>query len=290
VIAPADPRTDWQLPAPGTMPIVTPLDPLTVRVLAENPSPMTLDGTNTYVIGEAGTGAAFVVDPGPPSDTHRDLVAEVLVDRDATCVAVLVTHHHPDHAAAAAAWAAHFACQVVAPTPDVAGDGGRVVTDGERLTLAGVDVHVVTTPGHSSDHTSYRLGDGPMLSGDHVLGRGTSVVAWPDGDLAAYLDSLRRVRDLRVDALYPGHGPALTDDPTAVIDYYLEHRAFRRTQVLAALEEGPADPASLVRRIYADVDAVLWPAAERSTRATLDLLAREGVVAFPGHGTATLRG
>ena len=108
-----------------------------------------------------------------------------------------------------------------------------------------------------------------MLTGDHVLGRGTSVVPHPEGDLVAYLESLRRVHDLGPDALYPGHGPELTEDPDAVLTYYRDHRHFREQQILAALADGPTTPRGLVERIYADVDRRLWSAAEASTRAAL---------------------
>jgi hypothetical protein len=122
------------------------------------------------------------------------------------------------------------------------------------LSLSGLDVEVVATPGHTRDHVAYRLASGVLLTGDHVLGRGTSVVAYPDGDLAAYLASLRRVLDLGPDALYPGHGPELTVDPAAVVRYYLDHRRFREQQILIALQEGPAAPATLVATIYREVD------------------------------------
>jgi glyoxylase-like metal-dependent hydrolase (beta-lactamase superfamily II) len=121
-----------------------------------------------------------------------------------------------------------------------------------------------------------------------VLGRGTSVVAHPDGDLVAYLDSLRRVLQLGPDVLFPGHGPELTIDPSAGLRYYAEHRAFRRAQLQAALRDGPATPERLVERIYHDVDPRLWPAAEASTRAALTAMAREGTVRWAPDGPAEL--
>jgi glyoxylase-like metal-dependent hydrolase (beta-lactamase superfamily II) len=252
---PPDPRTAWDLPPPGRLPASERLDELTSRILAPNPSPMTLDGTNTYVLASPGHGEAVVVDPGPPDATHLDAVCEVLRERDLGVAVVLVTHHHVDHAEAAAA-------------------------DGDRVAVAGLSLEVVATPGHTADHLAFRCPTGAVLTGDHVLGRGTSVVAHPDGDLLAYLASLRRLHDLGPDALYPGHGPAMTQDPGAVLDYYHEHRGFRRQQILAALGEGPATPADLVARIYADVDRRLWPAAEASTRAALAALDGEGLVVW----------
>jgi glyoxylase-like metal-dependent hydrolase (beta-lactamase superfamily II) len=281
--APLDPRTTWDLPPFGELEVVEHLDEVTTRILAPNPSPMTLDGTNTYVLGAAGRGEVLVVDPGPDDPGHLDRVRDELTRRDAAVRAVVVTHHHHDHAEAAASWAAAFGCPVVAASRAVAGPDGRVVEDGATVDLADLEVRVVATPGHTRDHVALRLGTGTLLTGDHVLGRGTSVVTHPDGDLAAYLDSLRRVLELGPDALYPGHGPALTEDPAAVLTYYREHRAFRQQQILAVLAERSATPRELVARIYADVDRTLWPAAEASTRAALDVLVATGQVdAVPG--------
>lgn len=278
---PLDPRTGWDLPRLGELPVATRLTETLSRVVAPNASHMTLDGTNTYVVGEPGSGAAFVVDPGPADDAHFDRVRAVLQELDAECSGVVVTHHHLDHSEAALGWGAALDAQVSAATHEVAGPDGWVLSEGDILSAGGVTLTAVPTPGHSADHLCFRLDDGSLLSGDHILGRGTSVVAWPEGDLAAYLESLRRVLDLGPDALFPGHGPELLDDPESVITFYLEHRAWREAQVRAALDEDEslaARPAELVARLYADVDPVLWPAAELSTRACLVKLAAEGVV------------
>lgn len=256
---------------------------LATRVLAPNPSAMTLDGTNTYVIGDHGSGDGIVLDPGPDDADHLARVEAVLAERDLGCVLVLVTHHHLDHAAAARPWAEHFGCQVAAPTAEVAGPTGRVVAVDDRLRFGELELEVVATPGHTRDHLSYRAPDGGLFTGDHVLGRGTSVVAHPDGDLGAYLDSLRRVLALGPDRLLPGHGPILSEDPTAVVDFYLDHREFRQQQILAALaDEGPSSPRALVERIYADVDRRLWDAAEASTRAALEYLANQDRIRWDG--------
>ncbi len=278
VDAPADPRTSWALPAPGELPARADLEPLLTRVLAPNPSGMTLDGTNTYVVGEPGSGQAVLVDPGPDLAAHLDAVEAVLAARDARCVAVLVTHHHGDHAEAALPWGAHFGAPVAAAGADVAGPRGRLLEHGERLDLAGTTIGVVATPGHTADHLAFRLESGAVLVGDHVLGRGTSVVTHPEGDVVAYLESLRRVHDLGPSALYCGHGPELTEDPGAVLDYYLAHRAFREHQLLAALAAGAATVDELVATVYAEVPRALWPAATQSTRATLAKLRAEGRV------------
>jgi glyoxylase-like metal-dependent hydrolase (beta-lactamase superfamily II) len=278
--APADPRTG--VPAPGTMPRVTDLSELTTRVIAPNAGHMTLDGTNTYVIGVPGSGEAVVVDPGPGAPGHRARVEHVLRRRDLGCRLVMVTHHHVDHAEAAKGWADGFGCPLAAPSTRVVGDGVRLVLDGDRFAVSGLTLEAVATPGHCDDHTAYRLPDGALLSGDHILGRGTSVVTWPEGDLAAYLSSLRKVLDLGPDALYPGHGPEMGHDPGSVIQYYIEHRAYREAQIVEAMAAGLDQPGEMVRRIYADVDDLFWPAAECSTRAALAKLVAEGRATVDG--------
>jgi glyoxylase-like metal-dependent hydrolase (beta-lactamase superfamily II) len=282
VDAPVDPRAGWGLPAPGTMTRTADLEPLVTRVLAPNPSGMTLDGTNTYLVGAPGSGQAVLVDPGPDDERHLAAVEAALAGRDARCVAVLVTHHHGDHAEAALPWGARFAAPVGAATPGVAGPDGRVLAAGERLTLAGTTIGVVATPGHTADHLAFRLESGAVLVGDHVLGRGTSVVTHPEGDAVAYLESLRRIHDLGPSALYCGHGPELTEDPGAVLDFYLAHRAYREHQLLAALAAGARTVDELVATVYAEVPRELWPAAAQSTRATLAKLVAEGRVEDDG--------
>jgi glyoxylase-like metal-dependent hydrolase (beta-lactamase superfamily II) len=287
--APSDPRRSWDLPAFGGMSPVVDFDEVVTRVLAPNPSPMTLDGTNTYVIAAGDGGVAIVVDPGPDDADHLATVEDVLERRELTPVHVVATHHHRDHTEALHHWAAVWEARVHAPTDDVAGHQGAVLSDGDRIEIDSFGLTAVATPGHTRDHLAFRLDHGPVLTGDHVLGRGTSVVAHPDGDLAAYLDSLRRLLDLGPDALYPGHGPALTEDPTAVLDFYLAHRAFREEQLLALLRTGPHAPRELVERVYADVDRGLWDAAEASTRAALEKLAGEGRVAWRADADAPAR-
>ena len=285
---PADPRATWDLPAPGALLRTAELEPLVTRVLAPNPSPMTLDGTNTYIVGEPGSGQAFLVDPGPDDAAHLGAVEAALAARDARCVAVLVTHHHGDHAEAAVPWGTRFGAPVAAATAAVAGAAGRLLEPGERLVLAGTTVDVVPTPGHTGDHLAFRLASGAVLVGDHVLGRGTSVVTHPEGDVVAYLESLRRVHDLGPSALYCGHGPELTQDPLAVLDFYLAHRAYREHQVLAVLARGPATVDEIVADVYAEVPRQVWPAAAQSTRATLAKLQAEGRVAPAAGGAVGL--
>ena len=277
--APADPRSAWDLPGFGGLPPVERLSDSVTRVLAPNPSHMTLDGTNTYIVGSAGSGAMFVIDPGPPDPVHLGRVQAALAASDAECAAILVTHHHLDHSEAALAWGTRLGATVWASSAEVAGPDGRLLSPGDPISAGGFSIETVPTPGHTADHVSFRLPDASVLCGDHILGRGTSVVAWPEGDLVAYLESLRRVRDLGPSVLYPGHGPHLGENPGAVVDYYLEHRAWREQAILDALDHNPGlsqAPNQLVEILYAEVDPRLWPAAELSTRAGLVKLSEEG--------------
>jgi glyoxylase-like metal-dependent hydrolase (beta-lactamase superfamily II) len=240
-----------------------------LRLLAPNPGPMTLDGTNTWVLREPGEAAAVVVDPGPKDEAHLRRVAD-----HGPVALIVLTHGHPDHAEGAARLRELTGAPVVARDPQHCIDAAPLGHD-EARHMAGVEWLTVVTPGHSSDSVCLLVGgDRALLTGDTVLGRGTTVVAHPDGRLGDYLDSLRRLRDLvdsDVDVLLPGHGPVL-DAPIAVLDYYLAHREERLAQVRDAVADGAHEPPEVVRRVYADVDPALWPAAELSVRAQLDYL------------------
>lgn len=256
-------------------------DEVTVRVLAPNPSPMTLEGTNTYLLGMPGAGAVVLVDPGPDLHAHRAALEAALADRDATVAAVVVTHHHADHAEAAG-WAASWDAPLHAFSPALIPAPAQALREGDVLSAGGLAVEALHTPGHASDHLCLRVREtGVILTGDHVLGRGTTVVAWPDGDMAAYMDSLERLARLPATALYPGHGPMLAD-PAATVASYLAHRRDRERQVLDALAAGDRTPAAIVARVYADVDPVLHRPAERSVRAHLAKLLAEGRVSQRG--------
>ncbi len=249
-------------------------DELTTRVLAPNPSPMTLDGTNTYVLGAPDADGVIVVDPGPDLREHRIAVERAVDERDTEVAAVVVTHHHADHAEAAG-WADAWGVELHAFTPTLV-DGATPLLDGQRLSFAGLVLEAIHTPGHASDHLCLRVeGGGAVLTGDHVLGIGTTVVHWPDGDMGAYLASLDRLAELEPTVLYPGHGPVVTD-PLGTLERYRTHRRERERQVLSALSEGAQTPAEIVVRVYAEVDPVLHPAAERSVRAHLELLGAQG--------------
>ncbi|MGI5349720.1 MBL fold metallo-hydrolase [Streptomyces sp. CA-250714] len=250
-------------------------------VLAPNPSPMTLDGTNTWIVAEPGSDLAVVIDPGPLDDVHlRNVIATA--ERQGKRVALtLLTHGHPDHAEGAARFAELTGSPVRALDPALRlGDEG--LGAGDVITTGGLELRVVPTPGHTADSLSFHLpADAAVLTGDTVLGRGTTVVAHPDGRLGDYLDSLRALRSLTVDdgvsRVLPGHGPVLNDAQGA-IDYYLAHRAKRLAQVETAVEQGYRTAAEVVAHVYADVDRSLWPAAELSVRAQLDYLIEHGLV------------
>ena len=267
------------------------LDELTTVVLAPNPSPMTLDGTNTYLLGAPGAGEVLVVDPGPDVAAHRAAIEAAVVSLDAQIAAVVFTHHHADHAEAVG-WASQWSVESYAFTPRLIDASVTPLGDSGTLTAGGVTVQAVHTPGHASDHLCLRVEQtGAVLTGDHVLGRGTTVVAWPDGDMAAYMSSLHRLASLDATVLYPGHGPAL-DKPRRAVSDYIAHREERERQVLDALQAGDTTPAAIVARVYADVDPALHPAAERSVRAHLDqLLTQERILRIvdPSVDTETYR-
>jgi glyoxylase-like metal-dependent hydrolase (beta-lactamase superfamily II) len=246
-----------------------PLPSWCTLVRADNPSPMTLEGTNTYVLRRPGAGGAIVVDPGPLDAKHLTAVAEY-----GPVHLILLTHGHPDHAEGARLFQEMTGAPMTAADPAYA-VGERPLTGSASFDdVGGLGVRVLRTPGHTSDSVSFLVdGDEPaVLTGDTVLGRGTTVVAHPDGQLGPYLDSLSRLQQLGPITLLPGHGP-VRDDAGGLAREYLVHRAQRLDQVRAALKAGASTPEDVVRRVYADVDESLWPAAELSVRAQLDYLA-----------------
>jgi glyoxylase-like metal-dependent hydrolase (beta-lactamase superfamily II) len=249
-------------------------------VLAPNPSPMTLNGTNTWLIAEPGGPSALVVDPGPDDEDHLRRVIDLLAGAGQRVAQILLTHGHSDHSAGAARLAALTGAPVLAADPAFR-LGGAGLSPGDTLTAAGCEVQVVGTPGHTADSVCLLLpADGALLTGDTVLGRGTTVIA-QDGSLADYLVSLDRLRALadeaRLQVLLPGHGPLLAD-PAGVLDFYIAHRRERLAEVAAALAAGDRSAAEIVARVYVDVDRGLWPFAEWSVRAQLAYLASQGAL------------
>jgi glyoxylase-like metal-dependent hydrolase (beta-lactamase superfamily II) len=239
-------------------------------ILADNPSPMTLDGTNTWILRAPGESGCVVVDPGPLLDEHLEAVAAL-----GPVALTLLTHGHFDHSESATRFATMTGSAVLAQDPAHCVGGDVLITDGEPLKVAGLSIRTFATPGHSSDSVSFVIeqdGDHQaVLTGDTVLGRGTTVVAWPDGQLGDYLRSLHTLEALGAVPVLPGHGPVLPD-LEAVAQSYLKHREMRLTQVAAAVRAGASDAAEVVEVVYADVDRSLWPAAEMSVRAQLDHL------------------
>jgi glyoxylase-like metal-dependent hydrolase (beta-lactamase superfamily II) len=247
--------------------------PLAGVVLAANPNPMTLDGTNTWLLRAPGAAEAIVVDPGPDDEAHLEAVAEAA----GRVASILLTHGHPDHSEGARRFHEMTGAPVRALDPaHRLGDEG--LEEGDVIAAAGIEVRVWATPGHSSDSLCFLLephdGSGTaVLTGDTILGRGTTVVAHPDGNLADYLASLHRLRDLGDVTVLTGHGPELPHAGRAA-EAYLAHREQRLAQIRAALDTlGPDVSArTIVEHVYADVDQAIWWAAEMSVRAQLDYL------------------
>jgi glyoxylase-like metal-dependent hydrolase (beta-lactamase superfamily II) len=247
-----------------------------VRVLANNPGPFTLEGTNTWIVAER---PSVVIDPGPDDDAHLSTVAREAGD----VAAILVTHGHPDHAPGAGALSRRVGAPVMAFRP---GPGQERLRDQQVVEADGVRLRVVHTPGHSADHVVlWAAAQGALFTGDAVLGRGTSVVDPPEGDLAAYLHSLRRMQALEPRVLYPGHGPTVFD-AAAKLDEYVAHRTMRERQVVEALEAGPRTARDIVPGVYQEYSPELFPVAERQVLAHLLKLEREGIAERMGSGEA----
>jgi len=250
-------------------------------VRANNPSPMTLEGTNTWVLVEPGGDQAIVVDPGPDDARHRDAVMAMVAAAGAKQVALIVlTHGHVDHSEGAPALSQVAAAPIRAVAPMHCSQGQQQLSDGERLRIGGLHLDVIATPGHTADSACFLVdADAGLVTGDTILGRGSTVVARPDGVLADYLASLRRLRALvderQLLAVLPGHGPVV-DDPAAKIDAYLQHREERLQQVrAAALTSDTVD--DVLQSVYGDVVPELQFAARWSLLAQLDYLRDEGV-------------
>jgi glyoxylase-like metal-dependent hydrolase (beta-lactamase superfamily II) len=216
-----------------------------IRVRANNPSPLTLDGTNTYVV------AGWVVDPGPADDEHLRAVRAAAAEG---IEGVVLTHRHLDHAEGAE--------ELDAPTV--------LPEDGDEVG----PFRAVATPGHSPDSVCLLTG-GICFTGDTVLGEGSVFISPDEGSLSAYLDSLRRLRELELEVLCPGHGPYVWE-PHVKIDEYIEHRLDRERRLLAALDAGLRTHDELLDAAWSDAPALLRPAAELTLRAHLDKLAEEG--------------
>jgi glyoxylase-like metal-dependent hydrolase (beta-lactamase superfamily II) len=238
---------------------------------------MTLDGTNTWLVAEPGSARAIAVDPGPDDEGHLRRVHATAEEAGRRIETIVLTHGHDDHSAGARRLAELTGAPVLAVDPAHRRGGG--LRPGDTVRAGGCELQVIKTPGHSPDSVCLLLeADDAVLTGDTVLGRGTTVIAG-DGSLSDYLASLDRLRALAEEAnlraLLPGHGPLL-EDPAGTLDYYIAHRAERLAEVSAALEAGETTLAGIVARVYVDVDRALWPFAEWSVRAQLAYLSERG--------------
>jgi glyoxylase-like metal-dependent hydrolase (beta-lactamase superfamily II) len=283
--------------------------PLIRRVIAENPSKFTYRGTGTYIVGR---GEVAVIDPGPELESHRDAIAAAV--RGERVTAICVTHCHSDHSPLAAWLRAETGAPTAAygphPPPDAhdeslaaeIADGVKVeesidlafdpdvrVGDGDVAAAGpGWTIYAVHTPGHTSNHNCYAFAEeGVLFPGDHVMGWSTTVVSPPDGDMAAYIDSLRKVAG-RSDATYwPTHGPSIAE-PQRHVEALVSHRLARERQVIDAVQSGVAEIPAIVARLYVAVAPELHKAAGRSVLAHLVKLVDEGQVEVDGGGPPRL--
>lgn len=238
------------------------------RILAPNPGPMTLDGTNTYVLG-----GQIVVDPGPAEAAHLERLAALRPRL------ILVTHRHPDHTEGASELARSTGAVLRGLDPDEC-LGGEPLVDGEWIPVDDVELQIVATPGHTADSICIVVPGRAVLTGDTILGRGTTVIMHPDGAVGPYLASLDRLEALGDLEALPGHGEPLPS-VAAVARDYRAHRLERLDQVRAALAglgttAADASVAAVTDVVYADVDPSVRQAAEASMAAQLAYLAQAG--------------
>ena len=263
------------------------------RVLAANPGAFTFRGTGTYIIGRGREVA--LIDPGPADAAHIEALKRALAGRRLTHI--LITHTHNDHSPAAAplkAWSGaktygfgpHGSGQDSAIKLEEGGDRDFVpdirVKDGELIEADGFSFECVFTPGHTSNHMCFALGaEGALFTGDHVMGWSTTVVTPPDGNMAQYMASLRKLIARKDQILWPTHGGPVSS-PESFLAAYLAHRLEREAQILSALERGQDTIPKMVAEIYAAVDRSLHPAAARSVEAHLIQLEAEGRILCRG--------
>ncbi len=221
-------------------------------ITADNPGPLTLTGTNTYVFG------GVAIDPGPDEEAHLSKVAAA-----SPIETILLTHRHSDHSSGAPRLSEMTGASVLA--------FGNGVEDGDEFSGGLAAVH---TPGHAPDHVCiWHEASGTLFSGDLVAGEGSIMVAPPEGNLADYMESLERVRDLAPSRILPGHGPEV-EDAGAKIEEYISHREEREAMVVAALDSGAATVEEIVRLAYPEVPPEMRPYAGRSAEAHLEKLGR----------------
>ena len=256
----------------ASSPILQRSSALTQFILAPNPGPMSLDGTNSYVLSAPGASASVVVDPGPADEGHLRLLADLgPVDL------ILVTHRHADHTGGSLRLHEFTGAPVRAADPQHCHGGGEPLRDGETIEAAGVSLQVVATPGHTSDSVCFHLPDdgphGSVLTGDTILGRGTTMLDYPDGTLGDYFDSLDRLEALGEATVLPAHGPRLPSLEVITRDYRA-HRLERLEQIREAVDRlgRDAQVSAVADAVYADVEPSVRRAAEMSVAAQLDYL------------------
>ncbi|GAA1781017.1 MBL fold metallo-hydrolase [Pseudarthrobacter sulfonivorans] len=256
---------------PASNPILQRSSALTQFILAPNPGPMSLDGTNSYVISAAEADASVVVDPGPADEGHLRRLADL-----GRVELILVTHRHADHTAGSVRLQELTGAPVRAADPRHC-HGGEPLRDGETIRAAGVSIQVLATPGHTSDSVCFHLPDdgahGSVLTGDTILGRGTTMLDYPDGALGDYLESLDLLEAIGQAAVLPAHGPVLPS-LEAIARAYRGHRLERLGQIREALQRLGRDAtvAAVADAVYADVEPSVRRAAEMSVAAQLDYL------------------
>lgn len=255
------------------------------RVLAHNPSAFTYFGTQTYLLG---TEVLAIIDPGPDLAEHVDALTEAIGSR--RVAAIMCTHTHRDHSPAARLVAervgapiigcAPLSLETVGPRADASFDGDyapdRILADGEAVDLAGDRVIAVATPGHTSNHLCFAYRN-RLFTGDHVMGWSTTVVVPPDGDMAAYMASLDKLRQRSDRIYYPAHGPAVTN-PGQYVRHLMGHRMQRERQILGIVGEAPRTISQIVANAYPGLDPRLVTAAGGSVHAHLLDLERRGLV------------
>ncbi len=247
---------------------------------APNPGPKTLDGTHSFVVGRS---TAYLIDPGPAHAAYQEQLGDWLRNAGTRVVAILLSHGHPDHAPGAARLAASLSVPVwssdrLATEENLALPVDRTYGANQSFPTDGDTLHVVPSPGHSEDHVAFWLeGARVLFSGDTILGRGTTLIAPPQGNMIRYMETLLRFQNLDARLIAPGHGPLITN-PAAKIREYLRHREQREAQVVEALRDGPATIQELVERLYQDVDPRLHGLAAGSIQAQLEKLEIEGRV------------
>ncbi|HEY0159597.1 MAG TPA: MBL fold metallo-hydrolase [Thermoanaerobaculia bacterium] len=235
------------------------------NLTAPNPGPLTLTGTQTYLLGDTA-----VLDPGPAIGPHIEAILAAMPRLDT----ILITHRHADHAPAAVPLKKATGATIVAPR-NVLDETNLLVTGGERITVDGVTIEVIATPGHTNEHVCYLTAEGDLFTGDTILGSGTTAIFPPDGHMGDYLRSLELLRSRAPRRIYPAHGP-VREDAVALIDEYIAHRLERERQVLEAIAAGDTSAAAMRRRIYPDLDERLHRAAEIQLEAHLIKLREEG--------------